>query len=329
MFDWAEQIEGIGKMAINAHKVIDYFNAYDVSGGSFVGDKNVVTVKSHLAHVVDLSGKFNLGQHTVEDLSVLAETGFDQLKTNLVAMPYLYTYAEIELTEDSLSRGWSKGKYAIIIRNSSKAIADLSFQSVNNFSEQEYDEVPIDEEYSSKWYINILILDKEFINHLGCMVTVMSSAIQEGIAYKTIYDPHQENQQIVLDEKKEENLRNFHVNMMGAVHAIINAKGVDTRTILPPEKLNTKRIKNGKTPLYEHKIVTFDRISSSGNIVGAGMKRASPRQHWRRGFIRTYSSGKQTAIQATLVKGRGFISKEYTNDNKKTNKKSDVIRVRV
>ena len=161
------------------------------------------------------------------------------------------------------------------------------------------------------------------------MVTVMSSAIQEGIAYKTIYDPHQENQQIVLDEKKEENLGNFHVNMMGAVHAIINAKGVDTRTILPPEKLNTKRIKNGKTPLYEHKIVTFDRISSSGNIVGAGMKRASPRQHWRRGFIRTYSSGKQTAIQATLVKGRGFISKEYTNDNKKTNKKSDVIRVRV
>tara|TARA_R110001599_G_scaffold153062_6_gene338194 strand:+ start:24439 stop:25425 length:987 start_codon:yes stop_codon:yes gene_type:complete len=328
MFDWAEQIEGIGKM-LKAHKVIDYFNAYDVSGGSFVGDKNVVTVKSHLAHVVDLSGKFNLGQHTVEDLSVLAETGFDQLKTNLVAMPYLYTYAEIELTEDSLSRGWSKGKYAIIIRNSSKAIADLSFQSVNNFSEQEYDEVPIDEEYSSKWYINILILDKEFINHLGCMVTVMSSAIQEGIAYKTIYDPHQENQQIVLDEKKEENLGNFHVNMMGAVHAIINAKGVDTRTILPPEKLNTKRIKNGKTPLYEHKIVTFDRISSSGNIVGAGMKRASPRQHWRRGFIRTYSSGKQTAIQATLVKGRGFISKEYTNDNKKTNKKSDVIRVRV
>ena len=71
----------------------------------------------------------------------------------------------------------------------------------------------------------------------------------------------------------------------------------------PQKKLNTKRIKNGKTPLYEHKIVTFDRISSSGNIVGAGMKRASPRQHWRRGFIRTYSSGKQTANTSYISKG--------------------------
>ena len=83
----------------------------------------------------------------------------------------------------------------------------------------------------------------------------------------------------------------------------------------PPEKLNKKRKKNGKTPLYEHKIVTFGGISSSGNIVGFGMKRASPRQHWRRGHIRTLPSGEKIAIQAMLINGRGFISKEYVNDN--------------
>jgi|TARA_Y100000296_G_scaffold65751_1_gene77507 hypothetical protein len=305
---------------INAHKVIDYFNIHDVSGGPFFSvingrrHTNTVKVKSHLAHVVELSGKFNLGQHKVEDFAVLAETGFDQLKANLVAMPYPYTYAEFELTEDSLSRGWSKGKYAVIIRNSAKAMADLSSQLGKTFPEQKYDAVPIDEEYSSKWYIHILVLDKESIKHMGCMVTVMTSAIQEGVAFNTIYDSHQANQQIVLDEKKGENLGNFHVNMMGAVHAIINAKGVDTRTVLPPEKLNKKRKKNGKTPLYSHNVVTIGGISSSGNIVGAGMKRASPRQHWRRGHIRTLPSGEKIAIQAMLINGRGFISKEYLKD---------------
>jgi hypothetical protein len=47
------------------------------------------------------------------------------------------------------------------------------------------------------------------------------------------------------------------------------------------------------------------------------MKRASPRQHWRRGHIRTLPSGEKIAIQAMLINGRGFISKEYVNDNKK------------
>ena len=230
-------------------------------------------------------------------------------------MPYSYTYAEIELTGDS-SRGWGKGKYAVIIRNSSKAIEDLSSQSMKNFSEQVYDGVSIDEEYSSKWYINILAIDPESINHLGCMVTVMPSAIQEGVAFKAIYDPHQANQQIILDAEKK-NLGHSHMNMMGAIQAIVNAKGVDTRTILPSEKLNKKRIKKGKTPLYSHNVVTFGSISSSGNIVGADMKRASPRQHWRRCHIRTLPSGEKTAIQAMRINGRGFISKEYVNDNRK------------
>tara|TARA_R100001443_G_scaffold6620_4_gene15563 strand:+ start:2566 stop:3600 length:1035 start_codon:yes stop_codon:yes gene_type:complete len=344
MFDWAEQVEGIGKM-LKAHKVIDYFNAHDVSGGSFVGDKNVVKVKSHLAQVIDLSGKFDLGQHTAKDFDVLAMTGFDQLKANLVAMPYPYTYVEIELTSDPSAgdtfRGWGKGKYAVIIRNSAKSIAEMRGTETalktakilhKDFSEQEYDKVSIDEEYSSKWYIHVLGFNKKVIENVGGMVTVMTSEKQR-VSYKAIHDPHKENSQEFdpLDEELEQSLGQSYVNMMGAIQAIVNAKGVDTRTILPPEKLNKKRIKKGKTPLYSHNVVTFGGISSSGNIVGAGMKRASPRQHWRRGFIRTLSSGKQIAIQATLVNGRGFISKEYAyaNDNKKTNKKSDVIRVRV
>ena len=189
---------------IKAHKVIDYFNIHDVSGGSFLSviygrrQTNTVKVKSHLAHVVDLSGKFDLGKHTAKDFDVLAVTGFDQLKANLVAMPYPYTYVEIELTSDPSAgdtfRGWGKGKYAVIIRNSSKATADLRSQLGKTFSEQAYDAVPIDEEYSSKWYIHILVLDKESIKHLGCMVTVMTSAIQEGVAFNTIYDSHQANQ---------------------------------------------------------------------------------------------------------------------------------------
>ena len=290
--------EGKRKMT-KAHEVIDHFNINDVYGVVEKGDKS--KRRSHLAHVVDLSGKFDLGQHTAKDFDVLAVTGFDQLNANLVAMPYPYTYAEIELTSDPSAgdtfRGWGKGKYAVIIRNSSKAIADLRSQSVKNFSEREYDKVPIN------------------------------------LPLEVILDPHEENPQEFnpLGKKLEPNSKHWrfdnnviapkikqedsYINMMGAIQAIVNAKGVDIRTVLPPEKLNKKRKKNGKTPLYEHKIVTFGGISSSGNIVGFGMKRASPRQHWRRGHIRTLPSGEKIAIQAMLINGRGFISKEYVNDN--------------
>ena len=329
--------EGKRKMT-KAHEVIDHFNINDVYGVVEKGDKS--KRRSHLAHVVDLSGKFDLGQHTAKDFDVLAVTGFDQLKANLVAMPYPYTYAEIELTSDPSAgdtfRGWGKGKYAVIIRNSSKAIADLRSQSVKNFSEREYDKVPINlplEEYSSKWYIHVLRFNKKAIENVGVMVTVMTSAIQEGITSEVILDPHEKNPQEFnpLGKKLEPNSKHWrfdnnviapkikqedsYINMMGAIQAIVNAKGVDIRTVLPSEKLNKKRKKNGKTPLYEHKIVTFGGISSSGNIVGFGMKRASPRQHWRRGHIRTLPSGEKIAIQAMLINGRGFISKEYVNDN--------------
>jgi hypothetical protein len=315
--------EGKRKMT-KAHKVVDHFNIHDVYGVVEKRDKS--KRRSHLGNVVALSGKFDLGKHTVEDFAVLAQTGLGQLQANLVAMPYPYTYAEIELTGDSLIGGWSKGKYAVIIRKADKAMPEIrAFMATIEKSlltqrqlevmgsDKEYDFI-IDKEYSTKWYINVVKFNGKVVESSDFMVTILTS--QKGIAYNAIADPH-----VILfpkpkkSKEEQESVGQSFLYMMGAIQAIVNSG--EKIAILPPEKLNKKRKKNGKTPLYEHNIVTFGGISSSGNIVGADMKRASPRQHWRRGHIRTLPSGEKIAIQAMLINGRGFISKEYVNDNKK------------
>jgi len=100
--------------------------------------------------------------------------------------------------------------------------------------------------------------------------------------------------------------------VVGAV-PLLGAKGVATELVAAPDRLNKHRLKKGKVPLYEHRIIKIGGVSSSGRVVGVGMERASPRMHWRRGHVRTLPSGKKAAVRAALISqgSRGFISHEY------------------
>ena len=89
--------------------------------------------------------------------------------------------------------------------------------------------------------------------------------------------------------------------------------------ILPaPTKLNKKRAKKNRIPLYEYKIldIVADVLHSPtySSKPHQGGTHASPRMHKRRGHVRRLPSGKQTWVRNMIV-GKptaGMVEKEYS-----------------
>lgn len=81
----------------------------------------------------------------------------------------------------------------------------------------------------------------------------------------------------------------------------------------PSRVVNERRIRQGKTPLYEVKVLTVN--VPGGKISGRslGGTHESPRQHLRRGHIRRLESGKNTWVNSHLVgdPAKGRIDKIY------------------
>lgn len=90
-----------------------------------------------------------------------------------------------------------------------------------------------------------------------------------------------------------------------AAMMILMAKDVKTVERHPPAALNQHRAKKGKVPLFSHHVVTIkpERIVyEQGDGTDAnGIKRASPRLHWRRGHVRTLSSGKKVGVPPCII----------------------------
>lgn len=81
----------------------------------------------------------------------------------------------------------------------------------------------------------------------------------------------------------------------------------------PSEKLNKKKIKSGKCPVFSYKTLVLSMSSVDKNSNGNGSSHQSPRVHLRRGHIRRLNSGKMTWVQACVVgdKCRGVVMKDY------------------
>lgn len=85
--------------------------------------------------------------------------------------------------------------------------------------------------------------------------------------------------------------------------------------ILPTEpKLNAKRIKNGKPPLYEYRVLELPepRVREGSGVRLEGLRNA-PRIHLRRGHPRKLADGRLTFVQAALIgtANAGIVEKEY------------------
>lgn len=91
----------------------------------------------------------------------------------------------------------------------------------------------------------------------------------------------------------------------------IACKNVSIVDIHPPEKLQKKRLKNGKQPLFTFKILNIGQPKGGGSF-SAGDS-GSVRVHLRRGHPRQYLPGKWTWVQPCVVgdKKKGIVHKDY------------------
>jgi len=96
----------------------------------------------------------------------------------------------------------------------------------------------------------------------------------------------------------------------------LNPNTTQAYVSIPTEKeiaVNKKRVRNNKKPTIEFKLITIDGKKRDPIPVIPHGTHAPPRQHWRRGHWRHYSSGKNVFIEPMLVgdEKNGKIIKDY------------------
>lgn len=104
---------------------------------------------------------------------------------------------------------------------------------------------------------------------------------------------------------------------MGVVLALCEALACSNVTIdtiqTENKKVNTRRVKKGKLPLYETKVLSIEVPQTHGKTGVTIQERRGPRQHLRRGHIRILKSEKRIWINSCVVgdKKKGRIDKKY------------------
>lgn len=76
------------------------------------------------------------------------------------------------------------------------------------------------------------------------------------------------------------------------------------------DRVNKKRLSAGKPPFYSHKVLSL-RKSARAAVAAHSARLRERRAHWRRGHLRHLQDGRLVPVSPALVRGRGFISKEY------------------
>ena len=89
---------------------------------------------------------------------------------------------------------------------------------------------------------------------------------------------------------------------------------VSSSAALPaPEKLNKKRLKKGREPLFEYHVLSVDTHAANSAGGGAGEGGGSVRPHLRRGHIRRLRDDKIVWVNMAMVNAakKGFVAKDY------------------
>jgi len=94
---------------------------------------------------------------------------------------------------------------------------------------------------------------------------------------------------------------------------ILECKNVELKTITTPKSVNSKRIKKGKNPLFEYKILTINNDRLVPGVRKRTSKGKPVRLHLRRGHIRHHPTAGNVWVRQCAV-GRaenGVIRKDY------------------
>jgi len=298
---------------IRAHKLIDYMNQV----GERVPLNNRYApihteIATFMSKSIEKAGKFQLGTFGGEDLNVLTNTGTEQLVEGILSVPYPYTYYEVTIDPDdgdriNLSVVIVPMEDYLTYPAGSGEEADLILKLVG-----ESHELSLDLTHLLVYFHVVplgLMMDPMFVIFGLLNNTVELRCIANP------FTPDAELESANNDASYCEGLMRQASNLLSLSQALLTANGVEVVIEKAPERLNKQRVKSGRVPLFGHHIVKIGGVSSCGNIIGKGMERASPRKHWRRGHVRTCHRGEvnefKIPIPASLINGRGFISKEY------------------
>jgi hypothetical protein len=103
-------------------------------------------------------------------------------------------------------------------------------------------------------------------------------------------------------------------NLLYGFCGLLDLHGVIARPREHSQSANATRIRKGLVPFYEHKVLEIDlgkvRLASNSS----GGTHASPREHLRRGHIRTLADGREIFVRSCKVGSSdlGRVEKEYS-----------------
>jgi hypothetical protein len=95
----------------------------------------------------------------------------------------------------------------------------------------------------------------------------------------------------------------------------LSCSNVHHEILQPASSANARRIRAGKLPIYETRVLTVDVPGKAGTGIGKGAvgERAGPREHLRRGHIRRLQDGRKVWVSAAVIGAgnAGKIDKTY------------------
>jgi len=108
-----------------------------------------------------------------------------------------------------------------------------------------------------------------------------------------------------------------HLSAITGFLSSLNCRNTCLKRHDPPTRLNKKRTKKGKKPLFSYWTLhlSWNSDDQKGGELRGG-DRSSPRVHLRRGHARQYRPGQYTWVQPCMVRGAtpGIVHKDYQLD---------------
>ncbi len=121
--------------------------------------------------------------------------------------------------------------------------------------------------------------------------------------------------QVGASHSEENGLKDSLDEVLAAVTlmAALSCSNVGLQDVPAPDKLNKKRLKSGKLPLYGYKsVVVLTAQAGFGNEDLGGHEQRGVRSHLRRGHIRRLGDNRRIWIQSTIVNaGKGLLDQSY------------------
>jgi len=248
-----------------------------------------------LVPYIERSAKFFLRADVIQN--ELIETGTSYMEEDVWQLPFQYTLFEYEF--EKRPNGGHEFAFCCTIDDMEKLKVVVDTQPATR---------------PGIYVVHMTLQPDLQVDTIGLAARIeYGSGLQPTVSVAEIAQEHEQSRYDVLDRDRGKRYLQALSGLVIGTVALLDVKGVEADLVVAPEKLNKRRIKRGKTPLYEHRVIKIGGFSKAGHVLGVGINHASPRTHWRRGHVRTLASGKKIPIAAMLINkhGRGFISHEY------------------